>query len=145
MLEVLAEASRGARVWVKLHPQQRPHRAALVRGILARWPHLHETGASVHDLVAASAVVVTQNSATGFEALLQRRPVITCAPSDYHHATRVAKTPQGLRAALAEVAAGAPPPVDPQRYVHWYLTRQCLEPQAADFATRLRRRLAPGG
>lgn len=142
LLGTVADACAGGLVLVKLHPRQKPERAALVRRIVAARPGLTLTEASVHDVVAAAAVTVCQSSATGFEALLQRRAVISCAATDYHHACTVAHSPAGLRAALAGAAASQAARFDHARYLWWYLAHHCLEPAAPDFAARLATRLS---
>jgi hypothetical protein len=135
MIRTAAAHRRGARVYVKLHPHQSK---AMRRDILAvcnDYPEIRVSEASVHDLIQASEVVVTQNSAAGFEALMQRKPVATCAKSDYWHATLTAKTAADLRDALTFGAeAMADFPFD--KYLFWFLDRQCLEPAKDIFPAR---------
>jgi hypothetical protein len=99
--------SGGGRVYVKLHPVQSDAGTEAVRAQAAGLPGVEITAASLHDIAAAADVVVTQNSAAGFEALLQRKPVVTCAASDFHHATLVARNPAQLKRALAAAPAHA--------------------------------------
>jgi hypothetical protein len=135
MIRTVAGANREAPVYVKLHPNQSK---AMRREILAACndhPGVTVSEASIHDLIAASDVVVTQNSAAGFEALMQRKPVVTCAKSDYWHATLTAKTTSDLRDAVTlgvEAMAGFPY----EKYLYWFLDRQCLEPAKDIFVTR---------
>ncbi|OYZ92450.1 MAG: hypothetical protein B7Y01_01745, partial [Xanthobacter sp. 17-67-6] len=77
--ELVAREAGGTRVYVKLHPAQRIETAAMVRALARKTGNLVISEASIHDLTQASEMVVTQNSAAGFEALMQRKPVITCA------------------------------------------------------------------
>lgn len=135
MLTTTLTALPGQRVYVKPHPDQSPVSRARVRAILSDHPAAQISTASLHDLIAASATVVTQNSAAGFEALMQRKPVITCARAAYHHATCVAKTPDALTAALADAPARmADFPFD--KYLTWFLADACLEPAKPDFDAR---------
>lgn len=140
MVETVVTACAPDPVLIKLHPRQRPARADRLRTLADRHPNARITEASVHDISAAARVVVTQNSAAGFEALLQEKPVITCALTDYHHATLVARSPDALRTALREAPEHAAS-FDHPAYVAWFLTRRLLEPQAPDFADRLWARL----
>jgi hypothetical protein len=142
MLKTVARALAPAPVFVRLHPRQRAARAAQVRALMAEEPNLTITDAPVADLIAAAGVVVTQNSATGFQALASYRPVITCAQCDYHAATFVAHDPQELSEGVTGAAARALAGFPYDRYLWWYLNQQCLAPEAPDFAARLTAKLA---
>ncbi|MBI1218893.1 MAG: hypothetical protein GC186_10125 [Rhodobacteraceae bacterium] len=136
MLRVTAAAAGGAPVLVKLHPAQSAETAARLTTLAASLPGVTITTASLHDIAAAARVIVTQNSAAGFEALLQHRPVITCAISDYHAATQVARTPAELTEALRNAPARlAAFPYD--AYLAWFLRQHQFEPTAPDFTTRV--------
>lgn len=135
MLTTTLTALARQQVYVKPHPDQSPGSLARVRAILSAHPAARISTASLHDLIAASDMVVTQNSAAGFEALMQRKPVITCARAAYHHATCVAKTPQDLIRALTDAPARmAGFPFD--KYLTWFLADACLEPAKPDFEDR---------
>ncbi|MEO0487422.1 MAG: hypothetical protein AAF092_16070 [Pseudomonadota bacterium] len=133
MIRNAARAAGGGAVYVKPHPNQSGQTRAVIDEIAAGDPNILVSEASVHDLIEASDWVITQNSAAGFEALLQKKPVITCARCDYHHATLTAKTGEELRAILR---AGTNPldGFDYEKYVYWFLGENCLEPQKEDFA-----------
>ncbi len=122
-------------VYVKLHPQQRAQTIADIRAVLAQHPNARETDAHVHDVIAAAQVVVTQNSTAGFEALMQRKPVVTCAPCAFHHATLVARSADqvapAVRAAPDHMAGF---PFD--KYFYWFLGENCLEPAKPNFEDR---------
>ena len=136
MLRVTAAAAGGAPVLVKLHPAQSADTAARLTALAATLRGVQVTAASLHDIAAAARVIVTQNSAAGFEALVQQRPVIICAISDYHAATLVARTPaaltEGLREAPARLAAF---PYD--AFLYWFLRQHQFQPAAPDFAARV--------
>jgi len=91
--------------------------------------------ASVHDLIEKSRVVITQNSSTGFEALMQKKTVITCGKSDYRHATLTAKTPGDLRDAL-DYGPDAMSDFSYEKYFYWFLNRNLLEEAKDSFAER---------
>ncbi|GLS86119.1 hypothetical protein GCM10010873_10930 [Cypionkella aquatica] len=133
MLKLTAREADGARVYVKLHPAQRPETVAMVQAFARKMANLVISAASIHDLTQVSRMVVTQNSAAGFEALMQKKPVISCAETDYHHATVVAKRPALLVQALhsaVQTQAG----FDYEKYLFWFLAQQLLEPGKPEFA-----------
>jgi hypothetical protein len=134
MIETCAGQGEG-RVYVKLHPQQKPARRRQILRLCAGLPRVAVSEASIHDLIAAAGVVVTQNSAAGFEALMQRKSVVTCAKCDFWHATLVARTVDDLRGALARGPA-AMAGFEFEKYLYWFLHRHCLEPQKEEFADR---------
>ena len=139
ILETMARSLDGP-VLVKHHPLSTTSEKQTIDQLVATFPNLTLTTASVHDIIAVSDMVVTQNSATGFEALLHQKPVITCAQTDYHHATTVAQSQAELVAALT-ACAKADPKVDVKKYVYWYLGLNMLEPQKPQFAQRAWNRL----
>ncbi|MGR3660974.1 MAG: capsular polysaccharide export protein, LipB/KpsS family [Paracoccaceae bacterium] len=135
MIRTTAEAHRDALVYVKLHPHHSKRERLRIMAICSDYTNVLISAASVHDLSQAARVVVTQNSAAGFEALMQKKPVITCARSDFWHATLSPRTVGELGEALkygAQAMAG----FEYQKYLYWFLDRKCLEPQKDEFATR---------
>lgn len=135
-LTMIRTAAALGPTYVKLHPAQSPETAAAVAALAADLPQVRLTTASVHDLAAAAEVVVTQNSAAGFEALLQRRPVVTCAATDYHHATLQARGAETLADAIATAPARlAGFPYD--RYLYWFLGLNQFEPAKPGFDERV--------
>ncbi|OYU41003.1 MAG: hypothetical protein CFE33_02705 [Pseudorhodobacter sp. PARRP1] len=133
MLKLVARAADGTRVYVKLHPMQRAETTAMVQAFARKTANLVISEASVHDLAQASEMVVTQNSAAGFEALMQKKPVITCAVCDYHHATVVAKRPS-LLVQVLHTARPSQAEFDYEKYLYWFLSQNLLEPAKPEFA-----------
>lgn len=135
MIRTVASQGRDLPIYVKLHPaQSKPMRRDILR-ICNDYPAVRISEASVHDLIQASDIVVTQNSAAGFEALMQKKPVVTCAKSDFWHATLTAKSAADLRDAMSfgpEAMADFPY----EKYFYWFLDRNCLEPQKDVFVAR---------
>lgn len=130
----LALAAEG-RVYVKLHPLLSSSVAERITKLCAQYCNVHISEASVHDLIAASDVVVSQNSAVGFEALMHKKPVITCGQCDYHHATLISRNERQLRkniAAFRDFFTDFPF----EKYFYWFLGLQMLEPQKDDFKKR---------
>lgn len=135
MIRTVAEQFAGRRVYVKAHPRQsKPMRQAIIE-VCRDYPEVRLINASIHDLNAAADVVVTHNSAAGFEALMQKKPVITCARSDFWHATLTPRTRRDLTEAL-RFAKDAMAEFDYEKYLFWFLARRCLEPQKQEFASR---------
>ncbi|MEO0913048.1 MAG: hypothetical protein AAFY59_08665 [Pseudomonadota bacterium] len=135
MVTAVAAASGAGPVYVKPHPRQSPAVLQKMEALAARLPNVSLRSNSIHDLIPASDVVISQNSAAGFEALLHKKPVITCGPADYHHATIVAQTERDLAVAVAEAPdrmAGFPF----QKYVYWFLQEHMLETSKPEFTTR---------
>lgn len=135
MIRTAAATCRDERVYVKPHPMQSKAMRKAIMDVAADYQNVTVSDASVHDLIDASRMVVTQNSAAGFEALMQRRCVITCAKSDYWHATLTPKRETDLREALRfgpEAMAEFPY----EKYLYWFLDRNCLEPAKDEFEKR---------
>lgn len=135
MIETASTFDKDALVYVKPHPHQSKTNRRRILEICEDYPNVKTTDASIHDLIEASRVVITQNSTTGFEALMQRKPVITCAKSDYWHATLTPRTVGDLRAAI-EFGPETMRDFDFEGYFHWFLELQCLEPSKDNFADR---------
>ncbi len=135
MIRVTAAACADDLVYVKPHPQQSKAARKAILDICAEYQNVTVSDASVHDLIEVSNCVVTQNSAAGFEALMHRRCVITCAKSDYWHATLTPKRASDLREAL-KYGPEAMAEFDYPKYLYWFLDRNCLEPAKDEFVKR---------
>ena len=135
MIRVTATTCRDELVYVKPHPNQSKTRRKEIMDIAADYQNVIVSEASVHDLTDASRMVVTQNSAAGFEALMQKRCVITCAKSDFWHATLTPKKESDLREAL-RFGPEAMSDFPYEKYFYWFLDRNCLEPAKEEFAKR---------
>ena len=136
MIRTVAGHERPGPIYVKLHPNQSKATRRTILAVCNDFPRIRISEASIHDLIQAADLVVTQNSAAGFEALMHRKPVVTCAKSDFWHATLTAKTVSDLREAMnfgPEAMADFPY----EKYLYWFLDRQCLEPQKDIFAARV--------
>lgn len=141
MIRAALELREGLPVYVKPHPLATPRET---RRVLAPW--LGADGltvteeASVHDLAAAARIVLTGNSSAGFEALMQKKPVITCGLADYRHG---ALTPRNERD-LADAIRYGPQMLHDfpfEKFFYWFLGLNALEPQHPDFGRRLWDRL----
>lgn len=95
-------------------------------------PNAEVTNASIHDLLAVSKTIISQNSAVGMEALMYKKPVITCAQSDYHHASLVSRHPQQLRNNLQSTASWSKT-FPYEAYLFWFLDLNMLAPQSEVF------------
>ncbi|MFT6450643.1 MAG: hypothetical protein ACJA06_000123 [Halocynthiibacter sp.] len=135
IIRTTAQTCRDELVYVKLHPAQSKTMRRAIMAICSDFQNIRMSETSVHDLIEASRCVVTQNSAAGFEALMQRKCVITCAKSDYWHATLTPKNPSDLREAL-EFGPEVMSDFEFAKYFYWFLDRKCLEPQKPEFSAR---------
>ncbi len=135
MIRATASTCREELVYVKPHPNQSKAARKAILDVAADYQNVTVSDASVHDLIDAARMVVTQNSAAGFEGLMQKRCVITCAKSDFWHATLTPKKETDLREALRfgpEAMADFPY----EKYLYWFLDRNCLEPAKDEFEKR---------
>lgn len=135
IVRATAEHNRDGLIYVKLHPNQSKDSRRAIMDVCSDYQSVNLSEASIHDLIDASSVVVTQNSRVGFEALMHKRPVITCAKSCYWHATLTARTRTDLKQALtysAEAMEGFPY----EKYFFWTLVRHGFEPAKDIFGKR---------
>ncbi len=130
-----AARSTSETLYVKLHPAQSYRYQQQYLDLCGEFENVVVSDRSIHDLTEASDMVITQNSAAGFEALMQEKPVITCARTDYHHATVVARTEDELADAV-QTAPQRQASFPYKQYFYWFLGQQMLEPQKDEFETR---------
>ena len=140
MVRNAARAAGGGIVYVKPHPNQSGENRIRLEKLADADPNVRISDASIHDLIRVSDWIVTQNSAAGFEALMQRKKVITCARSDYHHATLVARSEEQLRWALRDGAEKLEA-FEYEKYFYWFLGENCMEPQKDGFADAMWKRI----
>ena len=142
MKEILetTSASIDGTIYVKLHPLQTEEERREIIDFCAKFENLQIQEASIHDLIAASEIVISQNSAVGFEAMMHQTPAILCAQSDYHHAALSAKSPTALVDALQN-AHEFDNSFPYKKYFYWFLHNHMLEVQKPDFEDRAWSRL----
>ncbi len=125
-------AQTGARVVIKRHPLDRSGAMGTrLEALIAAHGNVTLSEAPIFDLVRQAECVVTVNSGVGLEALLYLKPVITTGASDYGACTIEARTPDELKAALAELEQGLPAHLEPdalKRWLHQYFTQCCFTP-----------------
>jgi hypothetical protein len=117
-----------AHVVFKRHPACQSFEVALALNREVDGGFVHASDASIHDIARDATGVVTTNSGSGFEALLQGKTVITTGQSDYQQATLKARTPDDLRETLTAVVAGkrvAPDKI--ASFVEAYIKRHCID------------------
>lgn len=135
MIRTAAEHDRARKVYVKLDPNQSKAARRDLLTVAQDYQNVEVSEASIHDLIEASDIVVTQNAEAGFEAFMQKKTVVTCAKADYRHATLTARSAGDLREALdygPEAMAGFPF----EKYFYWFLQRNLLEEAKDSFAER---------
>jgi len=127
-------------VYLKPHPLFDAGALKSLADICKPFPNVQISNASVHDLIQASGLVISQNSAAGFEAMMHQTPAILCAECDYHHGAMTARTPQQLTDAIQNAPSFAKS-FPFTKYFYWFLHDQMLEVQKPDFADRAWTRL----
>ena len=140
MIDAAAKATGGKPIYLKMHPLYSKSRRAEVQAMANRHTQITVTEASVHDIIAASDAVICQNSAVGFEALLHRKPVLTCAANDFHHATLTCQTAKDVAQQLS-IAPNHAETFPFAKYVYWFMSQNMLRPGDEDFAVRAWTRL----
>ena len=136
-----ARAAGGGTVYVKPHPHQSDLARRRIEALAENDPNIVISDASIHDLAQASDWVISQNSAAAFEAIMQRKKLITCGRCDFHHASLVARSEDALRHLLRDGASQ----LDGfayEKYLYWFLAENCLEPQRDGFAEAAWARIA---
>ena len=117
----------GRALVIKRHPLCRDIR---VTGLLDRElpANVHVINAPIHDLIKPARAVIVGNSGAGFEALMQGKPVIAAAPSDYQVATRTVRTVWDFRENLDKIDALTEDSDFVKAFVHVYLKKLVIDP-----------------
>lgn len=132
-----AASARGLRTIIKRHPRCKDARTSRLLDEMAPDPNVMVTEASVHALIYNASLVVGANSGVLFEALVQGKPVVTHAASDFGPATQQARSHEALARAIA--APVPPNDVWRDRFLFWYMTEYCVR---ADDVPAIRRKIA---
>jgi len=143
MLRAVARGAGGRPVLVKPHPLAPEHDAEVIRRVMAEGLPVTPTQANVNDMIAASVVTVSVNSACALEGLLQRKPAILFGPSDFHHFAETVRLPDAFPQALDRALAR--PPGGYAQFLYWYFVQNCLNITATDFETRVETIFAAAG
>lgn len=140
-LHALAQLAQqhGRTLVIKRHPHcNNPATAATIDDVLARYPGVILTEASIHQLFTKSASVVGGNSGVLFEAALSGVPVFSFAESDFDMATTRIESAEDLDWVFDDMAEFEMPP-ERVRFLGWYLERYCIVGGDPDgFEERLR-------
>lgn len=105
-LEIVCEfaAKSGHSVVTKRHPHDRSeHTQKGLSKIALKYKNLHVTQNRIDSIIEQAAVVVTANSAVGFEALLAGKAVITTGRSDYRPGTIYCQNTEALKRGLNQI------------------------------------------
>lgn len=135
MLEDVLAGAGERPVLVKPHPQVADVKMLIeLSEIAARDSRVQVTDANIHDIVAASCVTVSANSAVSIEGFLHRTPAILYAQADFHHFAETITGPGQFAAALARAQQRQG---GYAQYMTWYFRRHCLEIGAANLDQRI--------
>lgn len=135
MLEAVAKGAGGRAVLVKPHPLALEHDSGVIARAIEAGLQVTPCMANVNDMIAASEVTVSFNSACALEGFLQRKPAILFGPSDFHHFTHSVRDPSDFPKALA--AALAQKPEGYAKFLSWYFQHNCLNVTSTDFPAKL--------
>lgn len=142
MLAALTERDDPRPILIKPHPLDTDAtRLRALRRLARHDLRVQVVAANIHDLIAAADVVVTINSATGLEAMMQGKPVILCGRADFHHAAITVRSAAELDAALT----AAPPGQAYDPYLYWYFRQMCLSAQSPTLVEDVLARIAAQG
>jgi hypothetical protein len=133
---VSAASERGLKTVIKRHPLCKSRRITHALAEFEKNPEVILSSASIYDLIPNAELVIGANSGVLFEALLQERPVISFAASDFGLAVQQARNLEQLAAAIAR--PNPPDPVWRQLFLYWYLDQYCVR---ADDSVRVRQKL----
>lgn len=143
MVNGVIAAAEGQPVVIKRHPACNSFQT---HGILhyakARNSNVTEATHPVHEVIANATKVVCVNSGTGFEALMQLKPVFNCGQSDYGHVSRLVKQPEDFAEAFAERPAS---PEQIKKFLYWYLSMNMFNADDPGFTARLQKRFDERG
>lgn len=132
-------ANNNVEIVIKRHPSCESHKVAVHLNAASKQAHVHISKAHIHDIACDAICVVTCNSGSGFEVLLQGKTVITTGGCDYRQATHPATTPRELRIALNKVKAGYRIPEDHiHGFVQAYIDRTCIDTIDGDLDAQIR-------
>jgi hypothetical protein len=113
---------------------------------MRRDPRLKVIPANIHDILAASSLVVTINSAVGIEAMMYGLPVITCGQADFHHATEVVRHPSEFDAAITRAEAKSATKAWPHaEYLYWFFAQNCISMQSPSLGQDVMAKIAATG
>ncbi len=143
MLRAVVAGAQGRTVLVKPHPLALDHDAEIIDAAIADGYPIHATVANVHDMIAASVVTVSFNSAVALEGFLHRKPAILFGPSDFHHFCETVRDPADFPQALDRVFAR--PTGGYAQYLYWYFELNCVNLHAPAFEAHVARIFAEAG
>ncbi len=143
MVKAVLDGAGPRPVVIKPHPRdfsEDTHR--WLRQIARKDRRVTISMANIHDILAACAVVVTINFATGIEAMLHGRPVVLCGHADFHHAAVTIRQAPDMAKGIAEAEARAWPH---DAFLYWYFALNCLQAGRASLLDEFLARIAATG
>lgn len=125
-LETIVETAMqtGRQVVIKRHPRCSGRQVTRLLTDLGRREAVVISDGSVLSLISGADLVVGANSGVLFESLIQGKPVISHAASDFGPATQQVKTCDELAEAVRNPSV--PDQQWRDKFLYWYLTQYCV-------------------
>lgn len=135
MLRDVLQGAGDRKVVVKPHPKVTAlGEIAVLCAMAAEDPRIVVTDANIHDILEASCVSVSINSAVALEGFLHRTPAVLYGLADFHHFCETVSGPgqfaETLERAMQRTGGYA-------QYLTWYLRRNCLRIGAPDLEAKI--------
>lgn len=136
-------AVRGNRnVYLKPHPRQTYDEMKEIMEFQDQKAGIIISDASIHDHLAACEMVVTLNSAVGFEAFLHKKPVVLAGLTDF---AQCATTVTTLGALAAAMDSARHKKWQYEKFLVWFLQHNCIEEKADNALARVLARIHAKG
>lgn len=124
LIEAAIAVRKDRVLYIKPHPNNSVAELAQLARYHAPDQGVFVTQASIHDLLAACACVLTLTSAVGFEAFLHRKPVVLAGQTDFAQNAITLTDAGELEAAIAAALAKDWPY---EKFLTWFLRQNCVE------------------
>ncbi|HIP23171.1 MAG TPA: hypothetical protein EYG79_06210 [Rhodobacteraceae bacterium] len=143
MVETIRAQDPTRKIVLKPHPKETYSAADnVVIAQLKQLPNVQLLELPIEALIANCAYIVTQNSTAVFEGILQRKPSILFAKSDFHHIFPTVKSAAEAPEAFARVEAKN---MLFMKYLYWYLRMNAADIRQANAPAKTLEMLAEAG
>lgn len=143
MLKVVAENSAKFPIVVKHHPLKTSARdVQTVKDLLEAGHEIIETDANVHDILRTCSVTVSISSGACFEGFLHGKPAIFFGKTDLREQAYLANDDHSFCMAFEQALDDRE---DYDKFVFWYLKRQCISSSHSNLAKVIMRKAKANG